>query len=356
MPVQALVDAIKSLSAHGYSPLQIHQVLEGQGWRAQDIDEAFPKSSSLPLQARSWGLLAGVALMVIAILSLFVFILIPEPAGQLLDVSVHPISLEVVAGSPLDFIVELTNLGASHRFDVAVKSELVSVSSNEVVAAKSDTVAIETRNALRSQLLVPADAPQGRYVVRTIVEYNGQAARASFSLKVLPVKVEEAIPPQKDHVCEGGCNDYDPCTKDSCKKGVCLHDKMSPCCGNRVCESRESPLSCEEDCPVGRPSREDSVEKIMNSAVEKSGTDIDAGVRLCKTLSLLSDHDACLGSVAKRSGEPAICDQVISESQRDSCLLDIALGKDRFDVCEKVLDRWLKSSCFSYQRLKSSGR
>lgn len=359
MPIQALVDAVTSMRGQGFSPVQIRQMLQSQGWQSKDIEEVFSNPNPLPLlpiKARSWGVLAVVALLVITLIAVMVYIVLPKPTGQLLDVSVHPISLEVMVGSQLDFIVELTNLGSSRRFDVVVKSELVSVSSNEVVVSKSDTVAIETRNALRSQLLVPHDVSPGRYVVRTMVEYDRQVARASFSLKVLPAKMQEVVRPDMDYSCQGGCNDYDPCTNDQCRKSVCVHDKVSPCCGNRVCESSESSLSCQEDCEMARLSREVSVERIISSAVDKSGSDIDAGVRLCKTLSLLSDHDACLAGVAKRSGEPAICDQIVSESQRDSCFLDIALGRDRFDMCEKVVDRWLKSSCFSYQRLKSAGR
>ena len=77
--------------------------------------------------------------------------------------SVEPIRTEVYSFYSIEFIIQLVNLGSASRFDVHIKSELVSVASNEVIATKTETVAIETRNAVTPILVVPADAKPGRY-------------------------------------------------------------------------------------------------------------------------------------------------------------------------------------------------
>ena len=394
---------VRSYLAQGYSAGQIRQSLLAQGWQSHAVDGAiagnavdeaiagnvglpaglpagspersekesagFPFGqaiSDVPASAKRWGIVSAIALVVITIVVIAAVVLLPKPSTQLLDVSLHPIATDVDAGSPLDFIVELVNLGSAKRFDLTIKSELVSVMTNEVVAAKTDTAAIETRNAVRTQILIPKDAVPGRYVVRTIVEYDHQSARASFSLKVrqgifgehlsAPPGSSTYSTPSATPECQGGCNDYDPCTMDFCVKGSCINQKITPCCGNRKCELSESPVVCPDDCVPSSPTREESVGSIKSRALDAAGSDVPVAVRLCKTLPVSSEYDACLFDVAKRSGQPEVCSQVVAEREKDGCLLDIALARDRFDLCDKVVDRWLKSSCFSYANLKARGR
>ena len=244
-----------------------------------------------------------------------------------------------------------------------IKSELVSVASNEVIATKTETVAIETRNAVKSQLVVPADAKPGRYVVRVLVEYNQQSARASFSLVVIsqekPAQKSPVSPsvPQDSGDCQGGCNDYDSCTLDRCVKGVCIFDRIAPCCGNGVCERGESETFCPEDCQEKRPTVAQSVQVIIDKAFTSASGDPDSGVRLCRTL---SQHSLIRAPVSwvwpSAPGQAEICGQIVQDKDKDGCYLDFALGRDRFDLCDQVQDRWLKSSCYSYASLKKAGK
>lgn len=358
-----LVKIIQSYQSQGYSAAQIAQGLQTAGWLQSDIDEAFAFIQPSNPSTRPWILAASVALaFVVILIAAFLLLLAPSRPSQLLDVSVEPVRTEVSASSPIEFIIQLVNLGSASRFDVHIKSELVSVASNEVVAAKTETVAIETRNAVKSQLVVPADANPGRYVVRVLVEYARQSARASFSLVVIPpekILPKPPVSPSGQHDsddCQGGCNDYDSCTLDRCVKGVCIFDKISPCCGNGVCERGESETFCPEDCAEKRPTVAQSVQVIIDKAFSAASTDPDSGVRLCRTLPQLSDQGACLSGVAKRSGQAEICGQIVEDKDKDGCYLDFALGRDRFDLCDQVQDRWLKSSCYSYANLKKSGK
>jgi len=360
-----LVKIIQSYQSQGYSSAQIAQGLQTAGWQQSDIDEAFNFIQPSRQSTRPWIFAASAALAFVVILIAAFLFISPSQPSQLLDVSVEPVKTEVSASSPIEFIVQLVNLGSASRFDVHIKSELVSVSSNEVVATKTETVAIETRNAVKSQLIVPADSKPGRYVVRVLVEYNQQSARASFSLVVISSDKPSAKPPVSQVTpstppdygdCQGGCNDYDSCTLDRCVKGICLFDKISPCCGNGICERGESETFCPEDCAEQRPTVAQSVQVIIDKAFSASSSDPDSGVRLCRTLSQLSDQSVCLSGVAKRSGQAEICGQIVQDKDKDGCYLDFALGRDRFDLCDQVQDRWLKSSCYSYANLKKSGK
>lgn len=47
------------------------------------------------------------------------------------------------------------------------------------------------------------------------------------------------------------CDDANPCTVDSCSADTdyaCIHDEITPCCGNSICELNESHYTC-DDCP-----------------------------------------------------------------------------------------------------------
>lgn len=54
--------------------------------------------------------------------------------------------------------------------------------------------------------------------------------------------------------CPESCDDGDPCTNDHCSFETnfeCVHDEITPCCGNGVCEDSEDMANeCPEDCTV----------------------------------------------------------------------------------------------------------
>jgi len=346
-----LIALVSSLSSQGYTPDQVYDELSNRGYSPSDLNEALAasgiKKSKVPA-------IAIILVLVIALAAsgiYFQFYYNPKPA-QLLDVSLEPVKSIIDPGTPVDFIIQLVNLGSSSRYDVSIRSSLISVSSNEVLASKTETVAIETRAAIRSQLLMPQDARPGTYVVRSVVTYGSQSASGSFSVKVSPsIRTNLSKPFIEPLKCANECNDFDVCTRDSCVQGQCSFIRITPCCGNSLCEAQETPDSCPDDCQVARPMGE-SVQLITNKAVQAAQSNPESGSKLCKTLSQLSDQDPCLAQVAKKAGQPDICQRIITEKVRDGCYLDFALDRDRFDLCDKVVDRWLKSSCFSYSNLK----
>ena len=53
--------------------------------------------------------------------------------------------------------------------------------------------------------------------------------------------------------CPSSCNDYNLCTSDKCSQETdfkCIHDQITPCCGNNVCESNENFELCSKDCEI----------------------------------------------------------------------------------------------------------
>ncbi len=48
----------------------------------------------------------------------------------------------------------------------------------------------------------------------------------------------------------GDCDDGDPCTRDYCEDGVCVHENVCPVCGDGICEGDECE-TCKQDCERG---------------------------------------------------------------------------------------------------------
>jgi hypothetical protein len=61
-----------------------------------------------------------------------------------------------------------------------------------------------------------------------------------------PVAVQAPV-----KVCPSSCDDSNKCTADSCSKETsfeCVNKKISPCCGDMVCDADESCTACVDDC------------------------------------------------------------------------------------------------------------
>ncbi len=57
---------------------------------------------------------------------------------------------------------------------------------------------------------------------------------------------------QSAPACPVSCDDNDSCTADACSQETgygCIHDQLTPCCGNFACEPGETYSTCPEDCP-----------------------------------------------------------------------------------------------------------
>lgn len=152
-----------------------------------------------------------------------------------------------------------------------------------------------------------------------------------------------------------GCNDFEICTSDSCEGGKCANIPITPCCGNRRCETGESPLNCPSDCvsaasaTATRPKNQETIEL----AAETAKTNTDKAVKTCLGIEEPSDSDVCISTVAKASETPTVCSQVQDQRKRDICYMFFAMKHEDFSVCPMISDRNLKNSCYAMKSIKA---
>lgn len=60
------------------------------------------------------------------------------------------------------------------------------------------------------------------------------------------------------------CDDKDECTEDSFdyEKQICVNEEIISCCGNEICETRETYLTCPQDCPNPKDVLEENISEI----------------------------------------------------------------------------------------------
>lgn len=147
------------------------------------------------------------------------------------------------------------------------------------------------------------------------------------------------------------CNDYNSCTIDSCSTdtGTCIHqinEKMSPCCGDSVCEPTENYFNCQKDCQL---KKEDCIGR------EKDGTFIRIH-SACKDYQILEckKNSACFFDLAFSYKDGELC-EYIDYTEGSQFYLDLywyckAVFVYGRSACAYVKDDYYLEQCLKYAK------
>ena len=393
-----LADYIRRYIKSGYDVNTIRATLLKYGYNPKDVEDAIhfvykaphpPAKVELHLSKTTW--LAIIAIFLgIVFAGLVVYLLVSPPSAKapatLLDITVQPLTDSVQPGNMFEFNVELTSMGAAHRYDVTLIHEIVDTQNNLITSAE-ETLAIETRFSGKSSINIPEATLPGTYSIKTTADYDGKTAAARRTFYVykpsetptctdgIQNQDEEGIdcggpcspcPSCYDDIqnqdeegidcggpcspcleCPESCDDEDPCTFDFCDETTdyyCDTQPLIPCCGNDFCEFGENYEICPEDCE--KPDITKSPEEIIEEAKQSAKTTPDKAGQLCDSLSEQKDADDCFLEVAGTSSQIIFCDYVKSDARRDNCYMDFAL-EGNYEGCDQIKNTYLKNSCKS---------
>ena len=143
------------------------------------------------------------------------------------------------------------------------------------------------------------------------------------------------------------CDDNNLCTTNSCENNECEIQQISPCCGNGVCESSESPSICSEDCQEAQISSDLTDAEIINLAVEEASTNSGAASQYCASIEHETNKDSCFIRIAYISENSALCSQIIEVDSKDDCYLSLATLDA--SVCQEIINPIKKVACEAVQ-------
>ena len=364
MVQKALLSYIKEQLGKGFAPDAIRDHLLQYNYPANVVEEALRENMQPSVRHEihfSKGVI--VTLLVLALgaglfgLSLF-FISQDKSPAHLLDLKADLIQNRVASGGTLPFTVELSSLGSSTRYDVALSYYIID-DADHIVTSETETVAVETRASVRAEVDLPDTIPPGTYSLRVNARYGDQRATASQQF-TLEKAVEKTLPQQPEPVL---CDDQNSCTTDSVVNGQCTFTPIAPCCGNDICEESESSDTCTQDCPVSTPEadtgepvspeapaapetpRTSSSEEI-DAIAQKARTDIVQAENECQALDTAYFRDLCYGEIAVASKTVRFCTRIENEREKDNCHIEMAQVLKNSRICESIGTESRRDSCY----------
>ena len=399
MAKKKVVDYIREQLQNGYSISQIKNVMLKYGYTNNDIDEAVNDiynptiRHEIHLSKTTIIVVVFIALLAVGSFSFFYFGNGKTPS-KLMDLKIRPVTTTVAPGDDIVFVKELSNLGSSIRFDVLVKQEVLD-SSSKTLTFSTETMAIETFGSTPTEMNIPANAKEGDYTLRVIIEHEGKILAVATS----PVKISgssinksekqetcfDKIKNQNEEEIDCGgvckpcekkldCNDNDQCTFDFIEEGKCINRPLATCCGNGICEQNEQ-QSCSKDCNQPDFSSNEELDKIGETAK----TDPSKAMQECSKIEFSDTKDACIANIAEAQqskeycssiisariknkcyhdianllNDNSICEQILDESYRDSCYANFFINYKDYSVCGKLINKALKQSCESLKQLSA---
>ncbi|MBD3304700.1 hypothetical protein GF343_06185 [Candidatus Woesearchaeota archaeon] len=358
MVKQSLTEYINKLLKAGYTPGAIRTTLINSGYAPAEINQALKyaktpkKKISLTLKVLIIGAISLVLLVLIILGA--VWLLTPEPKE--ISMTAAPLKTEAYPGDTIPFLVELTS-NVERIEQVLLSHELIDIQEEQIISTKQDRPEIGRKRSLTIQISLPADLKPGTYEIKTVMSHKLGTKQRKFTFAVLKAP-EDAVLPEEEYaeefieeeileevVCPESCDDFNPCTADSCEKGLCVHKPIIPCCGNGICEEGESALNCAEDCSKSTK----TPQELIQQANTVAKTEPEAAAMLCNKLIRQNDIDLCFSEVAKTSGKSIICENIQTQDSKDSCYMEFAIDGD-YAVCSKILNNYLSKSCNSLKR------
>ncbi|MBW3004717.1 hypothetical protein KY310_02710 [Candidatus Woesearchaeota archaeon] len=358
MVQQSLTEYINKLLKAGYDIGTIRSTLINSGYSPAEVNQAltYAKGPSKKVSLTLKVLIIGAISLILSILVILgaVWLLTPEPKE--ISLTTTPLKTEAYPGDTISFLVELTS-NVERIEQVLLSYELIDLQEEKIVSTKQDRPEVGRKRSLTIQMNLPANIQPGAYEIKTVMSHKLGTQQRKFNFNVIESPketvsleeeyleefVEEEEP--QEVVCPKSCDDFNPCTIDSCEKGLCVYSPKIPCCGNGICEEGESVLNCADDCAKTTK----TPQELITQANTVAKTEPEAAAMLCNKLIRQNDIDLCFSEVALTSGKSIICENIQTQDSKDTCYMEFAIDGD-YSVCPKVLNSYLSKSCNSLKR------
>lgn len=337
MVQKSLVDYIKNMQRQGYDVNSIRNTLSRAGYSRYDIEDGIKAAQKKPINKTLLMIFFSILGLILIVVILLVLIR-PEPAELSLDTSTY--STRVAPGQQLTINANINN--PTKKQTKAIID--VRISGPRPIQVPSQSIQVKERASIPIQATIPQDAPEGQYMAYVTIAYEGKQKTETESFEVR--KAEAQAPSTIDRLreeqrtqeeCPGGCDDFDPCTRDRCENGVCIHTRIKPCCGNGECEEGETAISCPEDCAT------EQIEEATRLARERP----QQALQKCEEA---PSRDTCIKEVADAAGDKGLCERISKTAIKDGCLMQFAYKGD-YSVCGQIQDKLTKNSCFTLKNL-----
>ncbi len=395
MAQDSLVKYIRDLMMNGYNTELIRPYLLKYGYSESQINDALQYIYS-PAEVKHVHHLSKMTIalfiavifsLVLISLSLFIYQLPEKTPSRLLDIKTNIITPLVKQGEPLQFSVEMYNLGKARRYDILLRYEVYNLN-DELITFKEETIAIETKTSSIGSIDLK-DVVPGKYYLKTIASKEQAKAISTFSVIKEDTTAQQSGQQSENPLiikCPASCDDINDCTNDYCNDAThyeCKHTQITPCCGNAICEFKENYSNCPLDCKVPEEAKEDlfkekSVVEIIDLAKSIAKRDAEEALRYCKKIDVpiyqyqcftgvgvsSKNEEVCLNigddpskelcykEIAEETNSSIICSKIIGDMTRDQCYLSFIKRGD-YTVCDKVINDYLRQGCNSLKELSN---
>ena len=351
-----LADYVGKLKKEGYDEPTIKSHLFSEGYSLQQINESLAQRRGLPTLNKKTLVFLGGALGIILIaaaLYLLVF-----PATKTISFAMKPTSFEIAKGDKIMFADVVTNTGKDSGFPVTIKHDVVNTNSLQVVS-KQETMTASGVQTKQVEISLPQDIQPGRYTVKASAVFDGKEITSAFSFRLIGEQAVEIPGPitqpqpgkQPATGCAAGCDDSDSCTTDSCVNSKCVYTEKPTCCGNLVCETDETTLSCPVDCAP--TTKITTSAELADSAKSTAKSNPDKASILCSQIPQEGVGDNCFTAIADEATNSGFCAKVRDVEKRDNCFVSYVLKTNDFEVCSSIENVYLKRTCYNLRNLRA---
>jgi parallel beta-helix repeat protein len=118
-----------------------------------------------------------------------------EKKQGLLDLKIDALKTNVKPGDTGSFEIKLYNLGKTGRVDVQLRLQIYDPKTNETIAEKVETLAVETSLSSLSTIAIPIDSREGDYEVRATASYTDSSYQSLQAIATTQITVRGAQVP-----------------------------------------------------------------------------------------------------------------------------------------------------------------
>lgn len=307
-------------SGNGYNIAQISSSLINQGYPIILVNKIAAEFNTVNLKHEvhfSRGTIIGILLIIIiASVSYFaVTNIFTKTSSSLLDESLSTDKYSYNPGDFITFQVHLTNMGSNDRVDVLLKDIIVD-ESNNVIASKDETVAMQTTESVTRDIMIPPGTPLGKYQLEVIASYGSNNAKSSNEFEVVtPTETNNNNVP----------NTIPTLTQPNT---------------TIIPENVETPPSV---TATGK-----TFGDLLSDVKAAAKTNPESVVSECSNLASQDQKDICYSVIADSSQSYNYCAEVTNVDYRDNCYLAFVM-KGNVNVCQYINDADNKAFCNQLQ-------